>query len=192
MKSLGLAGRNRAVKHEKDKMPGLAALADWPEDDWQVTKVMGRDVQKGLSSTTLAKLEKAMKMQPGPIPNNNEWEDLLGFEKAAPVQAVIEPAPKKRKEKDSVKANGLSNGAPRLKTGKASASASASASEAPRPKRAGKKRRYDEHSFEGYGEGFVDDEGGDTVMTGVGGGPGYSSGDGSRKSGPSKKRRKVE
>ena len=193
MKSLGLAGRNRAVKHEKDKkMPGLAALADLPEDEWQNQKVMGRDVQKGLSSATLAKLDKAMRMQPGPIPNNNEWEDLLGFEKAAPIQPVIETAPKAQKEKHSIKANGLSNG-PRLKPGKASASASASASEAPRPKRSGKKRRYDEHSFEGYGEGFVDDDGGDAAIAGVGGGGGgYSSGDGSRKSGASKKRRKVK
>lgn len=195
MKSLGLAGRNRAVKHEKEKMLGLAALADWPEEEWQNQKVMGRDVQKGLSSATLAKLEKAMRMQPGPIPNNNEWEDLLGFEKAAPIQTVVETVSKAHKEKHSIKANGLSNG-PRLKTGKASASASASASEAPRPKRSGKKRRYDEHSFEGYGEGFVDDDGGDTAMAGVGGGGpggpgGYSSGDGSRKSGASKKRRKV-
>lgn len=208
VKSLGLAGRNRAVKHEKEKkMLGLADLAEFPEEEWQNQKVMGRDVRKGLSSTSLAKLEKAMRMQPGPIPNNNEWEDLLGFEKAAPIQTVVEPIPKAQKEKHSIKANGLSNGAARLKTGKSSASASASASEAPRPKRSGKKRRYDEHSFEGYGEGFVDDDGGDTVMTGVagvagvaggGGGGGlgtgaggYSSGDGSRKSGASKKRRKV-
>ena len=198
VKSLGLAGRNRAVKHEKEKMLGLAAMADWPEEEWQNQKVMGRDVQKGLSSTTLAKLEKAMRMQPGPIPNNNEWEDLLGFEKAAPVQPVMESAPKSQKRKHSSNTDGLSNGAPRLKTVKvsASASASASASEAPRPKRSGKKRRYDDHSFEGYGEGFVDDEGGDTVMTGGvggvgGGGGGYSSGDGSRKSGVTKKRRKV-
>lgn len=191
VKSLGLAGRNRAVKHEKEKM-GLAALAVLPEEEWQNQKVIGRDVQKGLASATLAKLEKAMRMQPGPIPNNNEWEDLLGFEKAAPIQPVIETAPKAQKEKHSIKANGLSNG-PRLKAAKASASASPS--EAPRPKRSGKKRRYDEHSFEGYGEGFVDDEGGDAAVTGVvggvGGGGGYSSGDGSRKSGASKKRRKV-
>ena len=192
MKSLGLAGRNRAVKHEKEKMLGLAALADWPEEEWQNQKVNGRDVQKGLSSATLAKLEKAMRMQPGPVPNNNEWEDLLGFEKAAPIQAVLEAAPKAQKEKHSIKANGLNNG-PRLKAAKVSASASPS--EVPRPKRSGKKRRYDEHSFEGYGEGFVDDDGGDAAMIGVvgggGGGGGYSSGDGSRKSGVSKKRRKV-
>lgn len=185
VKSLGLAGRNRAVKYEKDKMPGLGALTDLPEEEWQYQKVKGRDVQNGLSSASLAQLEKAMRMQPGPVPNNNEWEDLLGFEKAAPIQAVIEPAPKAQREMHSVKANGLTNGA-RLKTGKSSALAS----EVPRPKRSGKKRRYDEHSFEGYGEGFVDDEGGDATMTGVGGG-GYSSGDGSRKSGASKKRRKV-
>jgi hypothetical protein len=52
-----------------------------------------------------------------------------------------------------------------------------------RPKRAGKKRRYDERSFEGYGEGYVDDD----VDMAAGG---YSTGDGEdgRRSG--KKRRK--
>ncbi len=182
VKALGLAGRNRAVKHEKDKMIGLAALADWPEEEWQNQKVMGRDVSKGLPGATRAKLEKAMRMQPGPVPNNTEWEDLLGFEKVAPVPAVMESAPKgvSKKEVPTGKANGVTNGA-RLKTGKASAA------DGPRPKRSGKKRRYDEQSFEGYGEGFVDDEG-DPAMTGGGGG---SSGDGSRMGGVSKKRRKV-
>ena len=196
VKSLGLAGRNRAVKHEKGKMIGLGDLADWPEEEWQNQKVTGRHVQKGLSSATMAKLDKAMRMQPGPVPNSNEWEDLLGFEKvAAPLQAVVEATPKNvaPREAHTAKANGVTNSA-RLKApaGKAPAGkAPASASEVPRPKRSGKKRRYDEHSFEGYGEGFVDDEG-DAMMTGGGGGGGgYSSGDGSRKSGASKKRRKV-
>lgn len=182
VKSFGLAGRNRAVKHEKGKMAGLAALADWPEEEWQNQKVIGRDVQKGLSSATRAKLEKAMRMQPGPVPNNSDWEDLLGFEKVVPLPAIIEPTPKMVSQKGphTGKVNGVVNGA-RVKTGKSSTS------EVPRPKRAGKKRRYDEHSFEGYGEGFVDDEG-DTMMTG---GVGYSSGEGSRKSVASKKRRKV-
>lgn len=193
VKSFGLAGRNRAVKHEKGKMIGLGELADWPEEEWQNQKVTGRHVQKGLSSATMAKLEKAMRMQPGPVPNSNEWEDLLGFEKAAapPLQAVAEATAKNiaPREAHTVKANGVTvtNGA-RLKAGKAPASAS----EVPRPKRSGKKRRYDEHSYEGYGDGFVDDEG-DATMTGGGGGGngGYSSGDGSRKSGAPKKRRKV-
>lgn len=182
VKTFGLAGRNRAVKKEPGKLMGLLDMTSMPEEEWHNQKVVGKELQKGLSGATLAKLERAMHMQPGPVPNNSEWEDLLGFEKAKPLAAVVEPGRKKGSlaEVPTKKVNGLSNGA-RIDIGRAAAT-----SEVPRPKRAGKKRRYDEHSFEGYGEGFVDDEG-DMTMRG-----GYSSGDGSRKSGStSKKRRKV-
>jgi hypothetical protein len=51
-----------------------------------------------------------------------------------------------------------------------------------RPKRNGKKRSYGDSSFEGYGEGYPDDDGG--VDTG------YSTGDGDMLSGQ-KRRKKV-
>jgi hypothetical protein len=50
-----------------------------------------------------------------------------------------------------------------------------------RPKRAVKKRGYDESSFEGYGEGYVDDDMVDA---------GYSTGEGEERGG-SKRRKKV-
>lgn len=180
VKAFGLAGRNRAIKHEPGKSLGLMELVTWPEEEWHNQKVLGKEVHKGLPSATLAKLEKAMQMQPGPLPNTNEWEDLLGHEKSKPVAAVAEQALKKSSHPGTptTKVNGLTNGA-RAEAGKPSAS------ELLRPKRSGKKRRYDEHSFEGYGEGYVDDDG--DVM--VGGG--YSSGEGSRKSSTSKRRKKV-
>lgn len=180
VKTFGLSGRNRAIKHEPGKLPGLKELTTWPEEEWHNQKVVGKEVHKGLASTTLAKLERAMQMQPGLLPNNNEWEDLLGHEKAKPIITITEQNSRKHSnimEASVVKPNGLTNG---TRTG-----AGKPASEVPRPKRTNKKRRYDEHSFEGYGEGFVDDEG-DIMLGG-----GYSSGDGSRKSGTSKKRRKV-
>lgn len=179
VKNFQLAGRNRAVKHEPGKLIGLSELMTWPEEEWQNQKVIGKEVQNGLSSETLAKLEKAMQMQPGPVPNSSDWEDLLGHEKAKPVGAVIEQNHKKPTSVEALatKTNGLTNGV-RANNTKVT-------SDIPRPKRSGKKRRYDEHSFEGYGEGFVDDDG-DVLIGG-----GYSSGEGSRKSGTSKKRRKV-
>lgn len=179
VKNFQLAGRNRAVKHEPGKLAGLSELMSWPEEEWQAQKVYSKNVQNGLSSETLENLKSAMEMQPGPVPNSSEWEDLLGHEKTKPLGTFIEQNPKKSTvvEASTTKTNGLSNGV-RADNSKAT-------SEIPRPKRSGKKRRYDEHSFEGYGEGFVDDEG-DVLIGG-----GYSSGEGSRKSSTSKKRRKV-
>lgn len=179
VKTFQLAGRNRAVKHEAGKSLGLVELATWPEEEWHNQKVMGKDVHKGLSSAALAKLEQAMQMEAGPLSNNNEWEDLLGHEKAKPIAATPDLTSKKPSHVDNTaKVNGITNGA-RFDGGKGSSS------ELVRPKRTGRKRRYDEHSFEGYGEGYVDDDG-DNILGG-----GYSSGEGSRKSTTSKKRKKV-
>ncbi len=182
VKNLGLAGRNRAVKHEKGRNMGLLEMAQWPEEEWHNQKIAGKDVHNGLPSGVLAKLEKAMQMQPGMVPNtkDNDWEDLLGHEKVKPLPAAAEQSSKTSSQAEKLKAkpNGQVNGA-RPPVGKEQGA------EIIRPKRAGKKRRYDEHSFEGYGEGYVDDDG-DLVE-----GSGYTSNEGSRKSATLKKRKKV-
>ena len=176
MKTFGLAGRNKAVKHE-GTTGGFAEMLAWPEEEWQNQRVGSNNLLSGLPAHIEAKLEKAMKFEPGPVPRNDEWENILGHEKLKAPLPTVEPKLKQpaqlppKQGKSSGNVNGLIVG-------------TSGADEAVRPKRTGKKRRYDEHSFEGYGEGFVDDEG-DAVDGG-----GYSSGEGSRKSGASKKKRK--
>lgn len=182
VKNLGLAGRNRAVKHENGKGLGLLEMTRWPEEEWHNQKIAGKDVHKGLPNGILAKLEKAMQMQPGPVSNTpeNDWEDLLGHEKVKPLPTIAEQNPKhamnaeKLKTKPSAQVNGVHTPV-----------GTDQAAEVLRPKRAGRKRRYDEHSFEGYGEGFVDDDG-DLVE-----GSGYTSNEGGRQTTTSKKRKKV-
>ena len=169
LKTLGLAGRNKSVKHEDGKgLVGLKELTSWPEEEWQNQKVMGKDIHKGLPSGILAKLDEAMQMQPGQLPDNNYWEDLLGHDKPKPIESNAKAA---KLPANTTKTNGQSNG-------------TSVTTEPIRPKRSSKKRRYDDESFEGYGEGFVDDE---IDMAG------YSSGETqfSRKSNPTKKRKKV-
>ena len=178
VKAFQLAGRNKAVKVDEGTPGSLTDLVRWPEEEWQIQKVAGKQLEKGLSNATLAKLEKAMKLEPGSVPKNDDWENVLGLEKLKgpmpPVETKTRPVlPAASK---MVKANGHVNGM--------TVQTHAAAGEVARPKRTGRKRRYDEHSFEGYGEGFVDDEG-DIIDGG-----GYSSGEGSRKSNVSKKKRK--
>lgn len=179
IKSFGLAGRNRAVKHELGKIAGLMELVQWPDEEWHNQKVLGKEVEKGLGEVLLAKLDLAMKMEPGPVPNNETWEDLLGHEKIKPIPS---PADVPMKKSLPIPANTVrlssQNNAPNT--------VATPSAEVARPKRSGKKRRYDEHSFEGYGEGYVDDDGDP-------GGAGYSSGggEGSRRGGSSKKKRKM-
>ncbi|KAL8810233.1 MAG: hypothetical protein Q9200_002732 [Gallowayella weberi] len=181
VKTFGLAGRNRAVKHDHQKSMGLLQMAQWPAEEWHNQNIHGRDVRNGLSEATMQKLGLAMQMQPGTVPSTagNDWDDLLGGEKAKPVPTLDERAKKPMRPDIGVKPNGQSNGI-RPQAGKPLMT------EANRPKRAGKKRRYDDHSFEGYGEGFLDDDGEVHVDP-----EGNSSDDGSRKGGVAKKRRKV-
>lgn len=173
LKTLGLAGRNRSVKHEEGKLMGLREMTLWPEEEWRNQKVGGKDILKGLPSEIMAKLDKAMEMQPGPLPNNNEWENLLGNDNPKPVEPI---KASKVPNKPLSKANGQANG-------------NTANAETVRPQRTNKKRSYGDASFEGYtgyAEGFEDDDA-DT-------GGGYSSGDTqfSRKSGrAAKKRKKV-
>ena len=168
LKTMPLAGRNKPVKHDESKGMGLLDLTRWPEEEWQNQKVHGKDVHKGVPPNIMDKLDKAMQMSPGPVPNNNDWEDLLGHDKPKPVDHNTKvPKPLNKNAKPNGQVNGTST-----------------PTEANRPKRSAKKRRYDDQSFEGYGEGFVDDD----VDLG-----GYSSGDTqfSRRSGSNKKRKKV-
>lgn len=181
VKGFELAGRNRAVKHDHDKSMGLLQMTQWPAEEWQNQKVHGRDVRNGLSEETRQKLEVAMQMQPGPVPNTAEhdWEDLLGNERAKQLPTISERPKKVNRPDAGAKINGQVNGFRPLAN-------KAPITEANRPKRTGKKRRYDDRSFEGYGEGYLDDEGDVLIDAG-----GYSSDDGSRKGAVSKKRRKV-
>ena len=179
VKNLGLAGRNKAVKHEEGKPGGLAELMQWPDEEWDNQKLFGKELEKGLSATILANLDQALRLKPGSVPRNEEWENVLGHEKSKPQQCIPEQKGKAAGQPlvNSKRPNGIINGG-------AMTIGTPSAGEAVRPKRSGRKRRYDEPSFEGYGEGYVDDDG--ELMSGGG----YSSGEGSRKSSVSKKRRK--
>ena len=180
LKSLGLAGRNKAVKHDDTKGMGLSEMAAWPEEEWQNQKVMGKDVTKGVSETMMGKLGKAMQLQPGKVPDNDYWEDLLGIDKVKPNDLNVKGV----KSTTGTKASGPQlNGARAPTATTASANASQPA-EPIRARRTTKKRRYDDGSFEGYGEGYADDD-----MD-----PGYSSGESrsTKNSAGHRKRRKTK
>jgi hypothetical protein len=141
----------------------------WPEEEWQNQKVFGKQIKTSDMDTALQDLQsRAMQMEPGPVPNNDFWEDILGHEKP-----VKNPA----SNEHSKKAASTPSNRPSLPSNAASPQPQPQEADRPRPSR-GRKRHYDDNSFAGYGEGFVDDEED----------PGfYSSGEGTGK----KKRKKV-
>jgi hypothetical protein len=148
IKAFQIAGRNKPIKHD-DAHHGMSLrdIAAWPEEEWRNQKVASKEVSKGLSNTTLAKVDKAVKLEPGPVPKNDEWESILGHEKPKPAVSPNEPDSKPgAQERRLGKVNGHMNGP------------SAGENEIIRARRTGKRRRYDDDSFEGYGEGYVDDD----------------------------------
>lgn len=146
MKGLGLAGRNKPVKHDPAMSGGLRHLTMWPDEEWQNQKVFGKEIKVADMDSALNQLQmKAMKMEPGPVPNNEYWEDVLGHEK-----------PSKSGAGDTGKKSVAPSGGARA-TGQPNGTPASAEPERTRPSR-GHKRRYDDDSFVGYGEGYADDD----------------------------------
>ena len=91
VKTFGLAGRNKAVKHEGSdwgicRVVGLARKRNGKNQ-----RVGSNNLHSGLPAHINAKLEKAMKFEPGPVPKNDEWENILGHEKPKAPLPNFEP-----------------------------------------------------------------------------------------------------
>ncbi|KKY23888.1 putative rox3 family protein [Phaeomoniella chlamydospora] len=166
IKNFGLSGRNKPDK--RDDKP-LLAMMDWPEQEWEIQKVASKKID--FTDDFKSKLQKAMKMEPGSVRNQGEWDNIMGHERP------LRPTMPSETKPDSFAAS-----TPRTSiNGTTSTQQKAQTSEINRPRRAGKKRSYNDESFAGYGEGYLDDEGDMEA---------YSSDEGGR--GPGRKRRKRE
>lgn len=167
LKGLGLAGRNKPLKQEPGAPGSLRHLTLWPEEEWQNQKVFRKQIKVADIDSALQGLQnRAMQMEPGVVPNNDFWEDVLGHEKPAKSQGSPDSG-KKGAPTPSGRPSMQSNMSP----------AAMLEQERARPSR-GRKRHYDDNSFVGYGEGYADDDED----------PGfYSNGEGTGK----KKRKKV-
>ncbi|KAI9804240.1 MAG: hypothetical protein M1833_007047 [Piccolia ochrophora] len=146
-----LPGRDKEVKHPEGQPGGLVEMMQWPDEEWHNQKVAGKEVAKGLPESVMAKLNRALYMEPGDMPGFDA--SILGLDMPAPA-----PVDSKRASQTAasqpLQAPQTNGNTPRGNT-----TADSPPADPARPKRTGKKRRYDERSFEGYGEGFVDDEG---------------------------------
>lgn len=173
IKKLGVSGHFDSVKEECNRPDGLMALLKYPQEEWYVQQVRNREVENGFSRDTLSKLDKAMAMGKGIVPKTLWDFSVLGdlgpgkFDK--PRDASARPtAP------NTPMATAASLPRPKQQQ--------SLAQEAIRPKRSVKKRSYGDSSYEGYGEGFPDDDAQ---------GSGYAPGDGDLGSAGQKRRKKV-
>lgn len=191
IKDLGINGKFDVSVQDEDAPGGLMMMMREPELEWNVSKVAGgldlrqyhgkrmREDAKGwpMPQTPETVLRKALTFNPGIIPRGL-WDDsAIRLDGDKDKTGAQKSGSYVGSQKTSSSFGALSGG----NLGSLSSGyRPPKAQELARPKRAIKKRGYDESSFEGYGEGFVDDEMGDG---------GYSTGDGDERGG--KRRKKV-
>ena len=152
----------------------------WPEEEWYNQKVYGKEVKVAEPDSSLHKMHmRAMKFEPGSVPNNEYWEDVLGYEKQGKNLSPGEPGRKSSAytsvytSTPTARQSGQANGTPKATSPRPAIS---------RPQRTGKKRSYTDDSFVGYAEAFAGDDD-DDLEGGL-----YSGGD--TGTGSSKKKRK--
>lgn len=174
IKRLGVAGHFDVQKKKEDAPSDFMAMLQVPDLEWNVHQVKGREIGDGLSEATVSSLGRAMTMSKGPVARSIWDGSVLGdmgppntgdtSKPAAPSKSTAPNTPAATTPSAMDRARG--NAAP--------------GTDPLRPRRNIKKRTYGDSSYEGYGEGFPDDDGGADT--------GYSTGEGE---GGQKRRKKV-
>ncbi|KAI0124201.1 Rox3 mediator complex subunit-domain-containing protein [Xylariales sp. AK1849] len=171
IKYLGVNGHFDAVKKELDDPQGFMHLIGMPQDVWHVNEVAGKEIEGSFSKQVQSNLLGAMTMAKGPIAKSI-WDGA--------VLGDLAPGNMVKKPKDESSKQGAP-GTPAASTGGLAKSGRLQVPQADRSRRIGKKRSYQDSSFEGYGEGFTDDDPGAET--------GYSTGDGDDRVSKQKRRK---
>ncbi|KAL6360409.1 hypothetical protein LRP88_06115 [Fusarium phalaenopsidis] len=174
IKRLGIAGHFKVQKVENrgendpQEESDFAQILHLGDEDWNNSFVRGREISLGLSQSSLSSLGRAVTMAKGSI-KKDVWDtSVLGLQSS---NGELKQPSSARPTAPNTPLN-VPGAVGRLKA------QGASANDPNRPRRNIKKRTYGDSSFEGYGEGYPDD---DNAMEG-----GYSTGEGEG----SQKRRK--
>ncbi|OAA67665.1 Mediator complex, subunit Med19 [Cordyceps fumosorosea ARSEF 2679] len=184
IKRLGVAGHFDVQKKKEDAPSEFMAMLQMPELEWSVHQVRGREIGDGLSEATQASLGRAVTLSRGQIARSVWDTSVLGDmapshssnnvngetskPSAGPAKATAPSTPAAATTPSAMdRPRGSSNLPP--------------GADPARPRRNIKKRTYGDSSYEGYGEGFPDDDGGADT--------GYSTGEGE---GGQKRRKKQQ
>ncbi|CAD6441190.1 2a35c909-96a0-4f26-bf0d-42f083a574ca [Sclerotinia trifoliorum] len=172
VKSLGIAGQFDAVKGPEPDQPGSLYSLINPggptavREAWDQIEVQGREIDKGIPDELRSSLSKAVIMARGTIPKDRWNHSVIGEMGNQIVNDPLKAVPAKAKAPISQGTMSV----PKQNRG---------AADIARPKRTVKKRSYGDASYEGYGEGYIDDE------------AGYSTGDGDDRAGGRKRPKKT-
>ena len=134
-----IPGRDKIRKVDRE----LVLLNEYPDEDYHNTNVHGKEIAAGLSDDIMSKLAVATKIDGGQLSGRDEkyWRD------------IVDP------ESQPIKSHNVPSNAPK-KAPNSSTQPTATSPygyETSRPARRGAKRKYNDESFEGYGDHFADD-----------------------------------
>lgn len=152
-----MAGHFDVQKKAEDAPSEFMAMLQVPELEWNVHQVKGREIGDGLSESTLASLGRAMTMSKGPI-SKSVWDSSVLGELAPSNGDASKPSGSFKSAGSPAVSTPTTIGRPKNQQ--------LSPNDPNRPRRNIKKRSYGDSSYEGYGDGFPDDD------------AGYSTGDG--------------
>ncbi|KAK4072390.1 hypothetical protein Trihar35433_4454 [Trichoderma harzianum] len=173
IKRLGVTGHFDVQKKKEDSPSDFLAMLQVPDHEWNVHMVKGRSLMDGLSELTQSSLGRALTMAKGPVAKSVWDTSVLGD--IGPSNGDSSKAPSAKPTAPNTPLISMPGAA--INRHKSQLS---SGSNAVRPQRSIKKRSYGDSSYEGYGEGFPDD---DTGLE-----TGYSTGEGE---GGQKRRKKA-
>ncbi|KEZ39747.1 hypothetical protein SAPIO_CDS9706 [Scedosporium apiospermum] len=181
IKELAIDGAYDTKKDERqeDDPDGFFAMLNLPEDVWYTHHVKGKEIQDGFSETTLASLPKALSMNKGKV-RKEHWDPYILGSLESPAQLLDNSS----NITSSAKASELNTPAGSTPAAsarlKVASQTQAVGQDPSRPRRSIKKRSYGDSSFEGYGEGYPDDEGD------------YSTADGEDRNGTKRRKKSLE
>lgn len=162
IKRLGVQGRWDSVETDPMAPDGFLAMLNCPEQLFQDQFVRGHELANGLRPETRANLPKAMSMARGVVPKTLWDSSVLGDLGPAGAGKHRMTAPSTPNPVGTPAAIPVAQARGKLPTQQGAQAVA-------RPQRNLKKRSYGDNSFEGYGEGFPDDDaGGDAYATGDG------------------------
>lgn len=161
--ALDFPGLHNPVSRPEGNRPSLTDMWHMPVDYWENMYVRGADIKDGMASELVSNLENAFTMENNPnalAGHDIRWLDLDAAE-GGKTKRGSTAKPSLKRPALNVMATAPSGASLRVSTPGSSRSADTAAmlGDLNRPKRSGKKRRYNDDSFEGYGEGFIDDDG---------------------------------
>lgn len=139
IKELQIAGRNKPATLPKDRNR-FTEILEYPEDHWENMFISGKELSKGLD---MEKVRAACRISAGPLPNKEQeqWKQLLNIDEP-PIKPPVKVSRPQTPATQAVQGGGVGASNPAI----------------PRPARITAKRSYTDASYEGYAEGYGDED----------------------------------